>query len=248
MISHSLKKFPDHPIQLGENHLHHMKNVMRFKPKNQVFLTDSTGYSCIAEITAITNEYVELQWIKEETINRELPIHVTIACGLSKGDKLDLVIQKSTELGVNKVIPFKSKYSVVKWDEGKIKKKQERFQKIASEAAEQSHRQFVPVIEKMKNLEELIDYSQKYPHKLVAYEEEAKTGELGHFVQTLQETKPGEDLLIVFGPEGGLDPSEIKLFHDHGFVSCGLGPRIMRAETAPLYTLAAISYHYELLS
>ncbi|UJF14713.1 16S rRNA (uracil(1498)-N(3))-methyltransferase [Jeotgalibaca sp. MA1X17-3] len=248
MISHSLEKFPEAPIQLVGEHYHHMKNVMRFKPKTKVFLTDATGYSCIAEITSLTNEYVELHWVKEETINRELPVHVTIACGLSKGDKLDLVVQKSTELGVNKVIPFKSKYSVVKWDEGKVKKKQQRFQKIASEAAEQSHRQSVPVIEEMKNIEQLINYSQTYAHKLVAYEEEAKTGELGRFVQTLQKMKPGEDLLIVFGPEGGLDPSEMELFQDHGFISCGLGPRIMRAETAPLYTLAAISYHYELLN
>ena len=247
MVADSLKGFPKETLKLRGEPLHHMKTVMRFRPETRVFLTDPSGYSCIAEIIQVGNEYVELKWIEEEKMNHELPIQVTIACGLSKGDKLDMIVQKSTEMGVNKIIPFNSKYSIVKWDEGKAKKKQQRFQKIAIEAAEQSHRQSIPTIEELKNLNQLIESSKDYSHKLVAYEEQAKNGELGNFAYTLSQMHTGDSLLIVFGPEGGLDPSEMKIFHENGFISCGLGPRIMRTETAPLYTLGAISYHFELL-
>lgn len=246
MVTDTLQNFPEENIRLTGDYLHHMKNVMRFKPGTNVFLTDKNGYSCVAEIVNVASEYIELKWMEKEQLNRELPVQITIACGLSKGDKLEMIVQKSTELGVSKIIPFNSKYSVVKWNEEKAKKKQQRFCKIASEAAEQSHRQAVPGIEELKDLRQLIEYSKTYTHKLVAYEEEAKTGELGHFASVLQQMNPGEHLLIVFGPEGGLDPIEMETFQENGFLACGLGPRIMRTETAPLYALAAISYHFEL--
>lgn len=93
----------------------------------------------------------------------------------------------------------------------------------------------------------LLERSQNYSYKLVAFEEESKKGETSRFASTLKQIQTGESLLVVFGPEGGLTEEEVQQLKKHDFVLCGLGPRILRTETAPLYTLAAISYHFELL-
>ena len=248
MVSETLTDFENQEIELQGDIFHHMKNVMRFKPETKVYLSDPNGYSVVAEITHFTQASVYLRWGADEERTSELPVDVTIVCGLSKGDKLDLVVQKATELGVNTIIPFASQYSVVKWDKNKMKKKQERFQRIAQEAAEQSHRQQTSTIETTMQLNDIIDYSKNFTHKLVAYEEEAKRNELGNFAKTLKSMQAGDRLIIVFGPEGGLSTDEITQLQANEFYSCGLGPRIMRTETAPLYALAAISYQFELLN
>lgn len=235
-------------VRLEGEYYHHMHNVLRYKPGSKVYLTDAAGASWVAEIVAYADQAVELRWLADEVKTSELPIQVTIACGLSKGDKLDLIVQKATELGVSSILPFTSRYAVVKWDENKSRKKQERYQKIAREAAEQSHRQHVPDILPATSLQQLPGVASEYTHCLIAYEEVAKAGEKQEFAKTLARMEPGEKLLIVFGPEGGLAPEEVEQLEGSGFRSCSLGPRILRAETAPLYALAAVSYHFELFS
>ncbi|MEW8986165.1 MAG: RsmE family RNA methyltransferase, partial [Bacillus sp. (in: firmicutes)] len=122
-----------------------------------------------------------------------------------------------------------------------------RWQKIAKEAAEQSYRAEIPAVKAPVSIRTLLQMAENFDVKLVAYEEEAKQGEAAVLAQTLQKLIPGKSLLIVFGPEGGLAPHEISLLSENGFVACGLGPRILRTETAPLYLLAAVSYQLELL-
>lgn len=235
-------------IQLQGEHYHHMHNVMRFRTGSKVYLTDAAGESWVAEITGYTDQTVELRWVQDDITTSELPVRVAVACGLSKGDKLDLIVQKATELGADTILPFTSRYAVVKWDENKGRKKQERYQKIAKEAAEQSHRQRVPNIGEVLSIKQLAELASSYDHCLIAYEEEAKVGEKQEFAKTLSQLELGGSLLLVFGPEGGLAAEEVSKLEESGFRSCSLGPRILRAETAPLYALAAISYHFELLS
>jgi 16S rRNA (uracil1498-N3)-methyltransferase len=97
------------------------------------------------------------------------------------------------------------------------------------------------------NFKALIEKSKNFHYKLVAFEEESRSGETSIFSATLQKMKPGESLLLVFGPEGGLADEEVHVLQENNFGLCGLGPRILRTETAPLYALAAISYHFELM-
>jgi 16S rRNA (uracil1498-N3)-methyltransferase len=97
------------------------------------------------------------------------------------------------------------------------------------------------------SFKELLIRSKDYDYKLVAFEEESRNGETSVFASTLKKMNNGESLLLVFGPEGGLTDEEIKLLKNSDFEVCGLGPRILRTETAPLYALAAISYHFELM-
>ena len=174
----------------------------------------------------------------------ELPIETTIVCGLSKGDKTDWIVQKGTQLGTHRFIFCNSQFSVARWDAKKQVKKLARLQKIAQEAAEQAHRTHVPVIEWRASLTAIAEESADI--KLVAYEESAKAGEHGQLVQSLQSAQPGQSLICVFGPEGGIAPKEIEALQAAGFLLAGLGPRILRAETAPLYLLSAISYVTEL--
>lgn len=226
---------------------HHMIKVMRMEIGDKVICVDPKGDTAVCEIAKITDEHVVavvVQWIDEKS---ELPILVTIASGLPKADKLEWIIQKGTELGAHEFIPFSARRSVVKWDEKKSAKKIDRWQKIAKEAAEQAHRGMVPDIVSPMNFKALIEKSKNFDYKLAAYEEESRSGESSIFSATLQKMKQGESLLIVFGPEGGLAEEEVGLLQENAFVLCGLGPRILRTETAPLYALAAISYHFELL-
>jgi len=234
------------PILLTDESFHHMVHVMRMKKESRVYLADSTGISFIAEITNIADETVTLKWVEDEGKSTEMPIQVTIACGLPKGDKLEFIVQKGTELGAHAFIPFAANNSVVKWTEDKSKKKQQRLQKIAKEASEQSHRQMEPKIHPVHSMKELLNKANQYTHTLIAYEEDAKAGEASVLAATLASIKTGETLLFVFGPEGGFTPEEVEQFLQAGYKSCALGPRILRAETAPLYALSAVSYQLEL--
>jgi 16S rRNA (uracil1498-N3)-methyltransferase len=233
-------------IITGEDR-HHIVNVMRMKIDNHIICVDPIGKIAECKITEISEHQVVADIVYWKKENPELPIQITIASGLPKGDKLEWIIQKGTELGAHEFLPFTAARSVVKWDEKKAAKKVERWQKIAKEAAEQSHRGFVPEVIMPVRFKTILQKSSHYDYKLVAFEDESRNGETSVFSSTLQKVKTGESLLILFGPEGGLSQEEIQLLKENEFIPCGLGPRILRTETAPLYALAAASYHFELL-
>ncbi|QED58641.1 16S rRNA (uracil(1498)-N(3))-methyltransferase [Enterococcus durans] len=237
---------PSEKFELPAEAFHHIVHVMRMKPKDRVYLAFSDQQVIIAEIIEITEEKVYLTEIEKEEMEKELPSMITIASGYPKGDKLEWIVQKGTELGAHAFIGFPAKTSVVKWDAKKRKKRQERLIKIAQEAAEQSHRQIAPQVELLDTEKELFTQLSDYDVILVAYEESAKQGELANLAKVLNSVAAGSRILAIFGPEGGLMAEEINQFVDAGAIICGLGPRILRTETAPLYLLSAASYHWEL--
>ncbi len=239
-------QFSNQELTIKGEDSHHINRVMRMSVDDLVLCCNDQSETYLCKITEITSEQIELivvEWLQE---TNELPIRVAIASGLPKGDKLELIIQKATELGAYQFVPFNAARSIVKWDEKKGDKKIERWGKIAKEAAEQSHRSMIPTISKPSSLTELIKASEQFDHKMVAFEEEAKSGEVQQFAKLLNEIKPNQSILAIFGPEGGLTEKEIERLKENGFITCGLGPRILRTETAPLYVLSAISYHFEL--
>ena len=226
---------------------HHIVKVMRMQIGDQIICVDLEGKQAVCALAEITDTSVVadvVQWIDGVS---ELPISITIASGLPKGDKLEWIIQKGTELGAYQFLPFAAARSVVKWDEKKAAKKVDRWQKIAKEAAEQSHRALLPDVLSAISFKDLLLKSKDFHYKLVAFEEESRNGETSVFADTLKKINKGETLLIVFGPEGGLTDEEVRQLKDSDFAVCGLGPRILRTETAPLYALSAISYHFELM-
>ena len=145
-------------------------------------------------------------------------------------------------MGATKFIFFIGDYSVAKWDKKRSSKKVQRLQKIARSAAEQSHRTKIPEVTFVEKLKD-IDF-EKNDARIVAYEESAKKGESGNLFKILN--KKPSNIIAIFGPEGGISPKEIEFLEANSFILAGLGPRIMRAETAPLYFLASLSFALEL--
>ncbi|PLS15181.1 16S rRNA (uracil(1498)-N(3))-methyltransferase [Bacillus sp. M6-12] len=233
-------------VKVSGEDFHHIVRVMRMSEGDRIICVARDGRTALTEITEVSNEMIRgtvIEWYFEE---KELPVKVAIASGLPKGDKLEYIIQKGTELGAHEFIPFIAARSVVKWDSKKSVKKTERLQKIAKEAAEQSHRNTLPSVNEPMSLKELIAASAAYDYKLAAFEESAKQGESSVLAAVLKNAEPGQSILFVFGPEGGLASGEVDQLIQAGFSPCGLGPRILRTETAPLYALAAVSYQLEL--
>ncbi|MDQ0174192.1 16S rRNA (uracil(1498)-N(3))-methyltransferase [Bacillus chungangensis] len=234
-------------VVLQDDVYHHIARVMRMQIGDQFFVGFQDEKTVLVQIEKMTSSEVYASIVKWEEDKRELPINVTIASGLPKGDKLELIVQKGTELGAFQFVPFIAARSIVKWERKKQQKKRERLEKIAKEAAEQAHRQRVPTLVDLLSFDELLAFSDNFHYKMAAYEETARRGETKQFSSLLKKMKTEEQLLLVFGPEGGFSEHEIDALQKHGFVIGGLGPRILRTETAPLFALSAIAYHFELM-
>ncbi|MHA6250932.1 16S rRNA (uracil(1498)-N(3))-methyltransferase [Oceanobacillus sp. CAU 1775] len=239
------KSWNDNQVIITGDDVHHMNRVMRFKPGDHIICNDSEGKAARCEIIEIDTQQVVVnikEWLENDA---ELPIDVTIAQGLPKGDKFDLILQKGTELGATEFIPTQLERSIVQWDNKKIAKKMQRFEKIIKEASEQSHRNSIPSIQEPMTLQSLINMSSDFDYKLFAFEDEARTKEHHSFATVLKQMKKGQRLLICIGPEGGFSKDEVNLLKENQFQAVRFGPRILRTETAALYALASISYHFE---
>ncbi|TMN21005.1 16S rRNA (uracil(1498)-N(3))-methyltransferase [Lentibacillus cibarius] len=224
---------------------HHISRVMRLKAGNEVICNHPDGQAAICEITEITNNAVRTEMKEWLHASNESPISVTIAQALAKGDKFELVLQKGTELGAAAFIPVQAERSVVVWDDKKAAKKLNRYAKILKEASEQCHRNKIPQLHPFATITDLIEQSHCFDKKIFAYEEEAKTNTFQTFAQSVAEIKSGDNVLIVIGPEGGFSEQEAVLMKQAMFAPVRLGPRILRTETAAMYALASMSYHFE---
>ncbi|WP_313167846.1 16S rRNA (uracil(1498)-N(3))-methyltransferase [Streptococcus parasuis] len=223
----------------------HMFSVMRLQADDQTVLVFDDGIKRLARVVDSQSQSVEI--IEELADNVELPVSVTIATGFPKGDKLEFVAQKATELGMAALWAFPADWSVVKWDGKKLGKKAEKLEKIAQGAAEQSKRNRIPAIRLFEKKTDFLAQLAGFDQIILAYEEAAKEGEQANLVKALSGLETGQSVLVIVGPEGGVSPEEVAAFEGAGAVKTGLGPRILRAETAPLYALSAISYATELL-
>lgn len=244
--------FIDQLIQVGQSLTlddsisHHLLRVLRAKEGQEVYLVDPSHSLFLATLVGGLQSGAEVLVKAQVDQDVELPLEVTIACGLSKNDKLEWIIQKGTETGAFAFHPIALDRDVMVWKGDKAASKVSRLQKIAQEAAEQAHRVQVPQVTYYKSLKAWLEENHDWDIKLIAYEESAKAGEASTFKAALQTAKPGDRIVIVFGSEGGLTPSEVDQLRSAGFKPVGLGPRILRAETAPIYALSAISYQTEL--
>jgi len=222
----------------------HIAKVMRMEAGDRIIaVVDDEAFIC--EIAHISTEGVAVTKMDGPLQSNEMPISVTIACGLPKGDKLDLIVQKGTELGMSKIIPFEAERSIVKWDAKKGDKKVDRLKKIAKEAAEQCHRTIIPAVSAPMSFKQLLQESRNYDVCFFADEEDAKGTDPNRIADRLKNVYHKQTVLVVFGPEGGLSRKEADEMRTADFLSVSLGPRILRTETAPLYCLSAMSYEFE---
>jgi 16S rRNA (uracil1498-N3)-methyltransferase len=222
----------------------HIVRVMRMNVDDNVIAV-TNGEAFVSVITELLLDGVVIRRKAEALKSNEMPVKVTVACGLPKGDKLDLIVQKGTELGMSGILPFQAERSIVKWDEKKGDKKVDRLRKIAKEAAEQCHRTVIPEVGTPLSFRQLIKKSEEFDVLLFADEEDAKSEEPHKIADRLKNVYHEQTVLTVFGPEGGLSRTEAETLRAAGFLPIALGPRILRTETAPLYLLSAMSYEFE---
>ncbi len=246
MQQYFVKGRPENPLTIKDKDtLKHMFQVMRLKADDKVTLVFDDGIKRLARVLNVDSQTFEILQDLEDNV--ELPVSVTIASGFPKGDKLDWLTQKATELGADAIWAFPADWSVVKWDGKKLAKKEDKLAKIALGAAQQSKRNRLPQVKLFEKKKDLLEQLPDFDKIFLAYEESAKAGELSTLASSLRQSQSGDKLLFIFGPEGGISPQELAEFDKAGAIPVGLGPRIMRAETAPLYALSTVSFYTELL-
>ncbi|MYL47909.1 16S rRNA (uracil(1498)-N(3))-methyltransferase [Halobacillus litoralis] len=239
------KCWNDDTLYVSGEDTHHMVRVMRMREGDNLVAIHPEKGPALCEITKVAQDVVHcivVSWMEEE---RELPVHVTIVASLGKGDKLEQIVQKGTELGASAFIPYQADRSIAKWDNKKASKKIERLQKISKEASEQSERTIVPEVQPVHTLHQLLELKEHYDHCLFGYAEKARQEKSRSLSEVFESFKHEESVLVVFGPEGGFSESEVEKLLQEGFTSIRLGPRILRMETAPLYFLSSLSYKLE---
>lgn len=235
--------FVGHEVTIVEDDVHHIVNVMRAKEGEEILVSDGAGVSARARLVSFSAKEVKAQVIEFLAEQSELPIRVTIGQGLPKGEKMEWILQKGTELGAYSFLPFSSERTIVKLDAKKEAKKLERWRKIVKEAAEQSHRAVLPQLLAPVSFREALQAgeAQGYTKCAIAYEKEGGTT----MHQVLENMAEGDTLLVLIGPEGGFSAEEVALAETKGFLSVSLGPRILRTETASQYVLGCASYQFE---
>ncbi len=227
-------------IYIDDYNYKHMAKVMRYKNHDKVVCILPNHFTYLYEIIDI--EKGVLKQVSKIDEDHELDVDVTLIYGLPKSDKFEFVLQKATELGVKRIVPFLSQRSIIKTDSASFAKKEERYKKILKEASEQSYRQCIPELMPLIKIKELNKYLSDI--NLVAYEESSKQGEHSQFYSALNSDY--KTITIIVGPEGGFDQKEIDYMKSIGIKECSLGKRILRSETAPLYMLSVIGYSREL--
>lgn len=213
-----------------------MKRVLRLRPGDRVTLFDDAGCEHEATIRHVGDDVAELVLLSSAPAPRESPLDVALAVALTKGDKLEWVVEKATELGVKTMMPFVSRYSVPKLDGGRAAKRALRWRKIALNATKQCGRTRVPEIRDLVGFDELITQPPAAVLRVLLREKEAGTS-LSDLCAARD--NPGSVLLVI-GPEGGFSTEETNAAARAGFETAGLGARILRAETAAIAAVAIV--------
>ena len=230
-------------IEITGGDVNHIKNVLRMKQGDEISVSngaDGKEYRCGIEELKEDRILCELRFIKEEGI--ELPSKIYLFQGLPKGDKMELIIQKAVELGVYEIIPVACKRAVVKLNGRKALNKTARWQGIAEAAAKQSRRGIIPRVREIMEFKEAMAYSRCAPARIIPYELARGMEKTRDLINSL---KPGEDIAVFIGPEGGFAGEEIEQAVCEGVIPVTLGKRILRTETAGMAVLSIIMYHLE---
>ena len=211
--------------------------VLRLKNGENVLLCDGKGKECVCTISDVSAGQISLVVQNRQDSKTEAAVRVTVYMAFPKGDKLEHVIQKATELGASEIVAFPSARCVSRPDEKSLKKKAERWQKIAASAAEQSGRGLIPEVLVLGSYAEALKRAAQADLPILFYENERATT-----LKMALESKPYQTVSLLTGPEGGLEEREVENAKAAGLHICTLGSRILRCETAPLCALSAVMY------
>jgi len=247
-------------ITISGREAHHIIDVMRLKAPDKVVTFDGTGKEYIGFIKEVTARSAVIEIVETRALSGEKSLNLTLIQAIPKKDKMDYIVEKSTELGVSKIIPLFTERTIPNWDEPKKAASVERWRRIAMEASKQCGRADIPGIDRIKSFSDITADMVRYDLALIAALD-TSTGS----VSTLsisgdlnQESRRVDDgaiglkdalegfgggaVVIAIGPEGDFTPDEIKEAKDGGFKLINLGSRVLKSDTAGLFVLAILNY------
>ena len=220
-----------------------MSRILGVKPGYSITIFDGHGFKYSCKIIKCHKKEVIAERRKKEPYSIESPLSITLAQGIAKGDRMDLIVQKSTELGVRKIIPLITERAQVRHTH-----KVERWRKISLSASQQSGRDKIPDIEEPVDFYDFL--SRQFPHlekgdkggffnSGIIFSEEKKDRNLKGVLSAFHNA---QQLTLIIGPEGGFSKEEVAAAVESGFIETSLGPRILRTETAPIAAISIIQY------
>lgn len=216
------------------NAAHHIANVLRMRPGDKLRLFNGDGFFYHASLVSCDKKRVSVEISQVEASTTESSLHTHLGQVMSRGDRMDYAIQKSTELGVNEITPLMSERCELKLKADRENKRIEHWQQVAISAAEQCGRATVPVIHPVCSLDQWLSKQGSQGLSLVFHHRDSQN-------LTQIQTAPNRVNLLI-GPEGGLSDVEIELAKQANFIACTFGPRVMRTETAPVACLSVLQW------
>jgi 16S rRNA (uracil1498-N3)-methyltransferase len=224
-------------VTFSKEERNYLKNVLRLKTGDSLKVLDNQGSEYIVEIDEISRDAVRAI-IVEKRVLEASGVSVILGQGIPKGKKLDFIIQKSTELGVDTLVPLVTERTVVRPNERFSAKKPERWKKIAGEAARQCQRKTIPKIYPAMDFQRFLKEFAYAEKRIILWEEKRDV----RFSDVLKGLDRIKTVVLVVGPEGGFSREEVTSAEQEGFVSAGLGPLILRSETVPIVALGIVQY------
>ena len=231
-----------HRIHINGTDVNHIKNVLRMKCGEDVWISDGGDKEYHCQIEELGEDEVLLHILYAQEPEYELPNKLYLFQGLPKADKMELIIQKAVELGAFSIIPVETKRCVVKLDVKKAAKKVVRWQQIAESAAKQSKRMLIPHVHEVITFKEALKYAESMDIRLIPYELAKGMPETKEILAAIE---PGQSIGIFIGPEGGFEEKEVKAAIEGGAKPITLGRRILRTETAGLAILSVLMFQLE---
>jgi len=225
-------------VTIDGNDAHHIGHVLRLKPESWIVLSDGHGNQFRSKIVEIQKKSVTL--LVKEKLPKIDYADVTLAQAVVKHDRLETIIQKAVELGVQRIIPFTSERTIPKFSESASGRKEERWNKIAEEAAKQCGLGIQPKVMPLQTFGDIVQSNDTYDHRLFFYEGEDHQTLQNHF--TSSRRSQGGRTIILIGPEGGFAPDEVTLAKKNEWSAIKLGPLIMRVETATISAITLTQY------
>ena len=244
-----MHRFFAEPGQIGEKEIvitgadvNHIRNVLRMRTGEEVLIADGRGAEYRCKLTDLSENEVRAQILWKLDGNAELASAVTLFQGLPKSDKMDLIVQKCVELGVDRIVPVSTKRAVVKLDAKKEQTRLKRWNTISESAAKQSGRGVIPEVSGVMSFGKALEEAKKLDVLLIPYERAENMAETRRVMGSIQ---PGQSVGIFIGPEGGFEESEVEEAVAAGAKAITLGKRILRTETAGLAVMSMLSYLLE---
>ena len=220
----------------------HIARALRMAVGDEITVSDGLGTEYTATLSRIRDDSCLADVVAERQSSSESPVLITLYMAMPKGDKLETVVQKAVELGAAHIVPFESERCIKRPSADKVDKLIARLTKIAHEAAKQCGRARLPIVHPIIKVSEVAREVGNYDLSLFCYEASGTRP----VRSVLDECGEIKTLSAIVGSEGGFSPAEAKMLVDGGAVAVGLGPRILRCETAPEYILSVVSYRFEM--